>query len=270
MVQNRGYLMENDEEALRLDVKTDGRVVERQARWAGIQPGMRVADLGCGAGKTTFHLNRLVQPGGRVIGVDIAEQRISYARTHYAAAGIEYHVGDIRQPLDALGNFDFIWVRFVLEYYLKGSFEIVENISRNLKPGGILCLIDLDCNCLRHFGLPRRLSRATGGIMKCLEDNLNFDPYVGVKLYSFLYDLRYQDINVDVSPHNLIFGALKEHEKFNWMKKAELAGSNSGYPLEEYGGNFDDFLEEFKVFFRDPRVFTYTPLIACRGSKPVD
>ena len=43
-----GYLMESEAEAIRLDVKTDGRAVERQARWAGLKPGMRVADLGCG------------------------------------------------------------------------------------------------------------------------------------------------------------------------------------------------------------------------------
>ena len=71
------YLMEGDQEAVRLDRKTDAATVEKQALWAGIKPGMRVADLGCGAGKTTFHLNRLVQPGGRTIGVDIADSGLS-------------------------------------------------------------------------------------------------------------------------------------------------------------------------------------------------
>ena len=83
MKHDRGYLMESDEEALRLDIKTDAALVEKQALWAGIKPGMRVADLGCGAGKTTFHLNRLVQPNGQTVGVDIADQRIDYARKHY-------------------------------------------------------------------------------------------------------------------------------------------------------------------------------------------
>jgi ubiquinone/menaquinone biosynthesis C-methylase UbiE len=268
MQDRGGYLMEGDQEALRLDVKTDAKTAEKQALWAGIKPGMRVADLGCGAGKTTFHLNMLAQPKGRTIGADIAEQRIAYAKTHYNDEGIEYFIADIREPLDDLGRFDFIWVRFVLEYYLKGSFDIVKNISRSLNPGGILCLIDLDCNCLRYFGLPERLDRATAGLMKRLEKNCNFDPYVGVKLYSFLYDLGFKDIDVNLSPHNLIFGKLKENQKFNWVKKAEIAGKNSGYPFEEYGGDFDKFLEEFKIFFRDPRIFTYTPLIACRGVKP--
>jgi SAM-dependent methyltransferase len=268
MKDHSGYLMEGDKEALRLDVKTDAKTAEKQALWAGIKPGMRVVDLGCGAGKTTFHLNRLVRPNGQTIGVDIAEQRIEYAKANYSDDGIEYIIADIREPLDDLGHFDFIWVRFVLEYFLKESPDIVRNIARNLKPGGILCLIDLDCNCLRYYGLPQRLDRSVAGLMRCLENNCNFDPYVGVKLYSFLYDLGFKDIDIDVRPHNLIFGELKENEKFNWAKKAEMGGKNSGYPFEEYGGNFDEFMEEFKVFFRDPRIFTYTPLIACRGVKP--
>ena len=138
MKNHRKYLMEDDQEAVRLDLKTDAAIVEKQALWAGIKPDMRVADLGCGAGKTTFHLNRLVQPEGQAIGVDIAEQRIEYAKTHYSNESIEYVVADIRQPLEDLGHFDFIWVRFVLEYYLEGSFDIVKNITKILKPGGII------------------------------------------------------------------------------------------------------------------------------------
>ncbi len=268
MSNHRKYLMEDDQEAVRLERKTDTAEVEKQALWAGLKPGMRVADFGCGPGKTTFHLNRLVQPDGQAVGLDIAEQRIDYAKAHYSDESIEYVVADIRKPLRDLGQFDFIWVRFVLEYYLNGSFEIVENVTKNLKPGGIICLIDLDCNCLRHFGLPDRLRRATFGVMDWLEKKCNFDPYVGVKLYSFLYDLGFDEIDVSLSPHNMFFGALKENEKFISMKKAEIGGRNSGYPFEEYNGNFDEFLREVKIFFNDARVFYYTPLIACRGRKP--
>ena len=263
-----GYLMEGPEEAIRLDVKTDGAVVENQACWAGIQSGMRVADLGCGAGKTTYHLKKLVQPGGGAVGVDIAEQRVNYATEHYGDADIDFVVKDIRQPLSDLGSFDFIWIRFVLEYYLAQSFDIVKNVAVNLKPGGILCLIDLDCNCLRYHGLPGRLDRAIKAIMASLETHMNFDPYVGVKLYSFLFDLGFENIAVDVTPHNLIFSDFKEAEVFNWTRKAELAGKSSGLDFKEYPGGFEEFMEEVKAYFSDPRVFTYTPLIACRGIKP--
>jgi ubiquinone/menaquinone biosynthesis C-methylase UbiE len=267
MKPDQGYLMESDDEALRLDIKTDAALVEEQALWAGIKPGMRIADLGCGAGKTTFLLNRLVQPDGQTVGVDIGEQRIEYAIEHYNEAGIEYVTGDIRKPLDQLGLFDFIWIRFVLEYYAKESFEIVKNISQNLKPGGILCLIDLDYNCLRNFGLSQRLENALFQIMKKLEADFNFDPYVGIKLYSYVFDLGYEEIEVRITPHNLIYGDLRQKDSYNWTKKVEIAARNSGCQFDEYEGGYEEFFEEFREYFSSQRRFTYTPMIWCRGRR---
>ena len=80
--------------------------------------------------------------------------------------------------------------------------------------------------------------------------------------------MGFDEIDVNLSAHNMFYGSLKENEKLISMTKAEIGGRNSGYPFEEYGGNFEEFLEEVKIFFNDPRVFYYTPLIACRGRKP--
>ena len=263
------YMMESEEEAVRLDLKTDPEEVEKQALWAGIQPGMRIADLGCGSGKTTFVLNKLVGPSGSTVGIDISQQRIGYAESHYRHAGIEYICQDIRQPLDNLGMFDFVWMRFVLEYYRRDSFDIVKNISRILKPGGILCLIDLDCNCLRHYGHSRRLDKYLKEFMEILENKFDFDPYAGIKLYSYLYDLEFQDIDVDVTAHNVIYGELKEVDNFNFTKKAEMAARNSGCRFQDYENGHEGFFKEFTDFFKDFRRFTYSPLISCRGRKPI-
>jgi ubiquinone/menaquinone biosynthesis C-methylase UbiE len=262
--------MDNNEETLRLDLKTNTKIVEQQAIWAGIKSGMRVADLGYGSGKTTFYLHKLVQPNGEVVGIDIFKDRINYAKKHYNKKGITYILKDIRGPLDDLGMFDFIWVRFVLEYYRSESFNIVKNISSILKPGGIICLMDLDYNCLNHFGLSQKLQKTFHGIMKALEKNADFDPYVGIKLYSFLYDLGYQDIDVNMAPHHLIFGEANEIDTFNWTKKVEVAAKRSGYPFKEYKGGYEEFFGEFRRFFSDPRRFTYTPLISCKGRKALN
>ena len=55
-MSQRSYIMESEEESIRLDLKTDPKTIKKQAIWAGLKPGMRVADLGCGPGKTTFFL----------------------------------------------------------------------------------------------------------------------------------------------------------------------------------------------------------------------
>ena len=260
--------MESDEEAFRLDIKTDIKVVERQALWAGIMPGLRVADLGCGSGKTTSILHKLVHHEGKSVGVDFSLKRIEFAQEHYNGKGIEFICMDIRDPLDELGMFDFIWVRLVLEYYLSNSFDIVKNISKILKPGGILCLIDLDYNCLSHYDIPSKLEKTLFSIMKNVEENTNFDLYAGRKLYSHLYSLGYQDIDVDVAAHHLIFGELRDTDAFNWIKKIEVVSKKINFQFEEYEGH-EEFIADFKKFFADPGRFTYTPVISCKGRKPI-
>ena len=44
MKQKCGYLMKGEDEALRLGIKTDAVLVEKQALWAGFKPGPRVTD----------------------------------------------------------------------------------------------------------------------------------------------------------------------------------------------------------------------------------
>jgi 2-polyprenyl-3-methyl-5-hydroxy-6-metoxy-1,4-benzoquinol methylase len=262
------YVMESEEESIRLDVKTDPRTVQKYARWAGIQAGMKLGDFGCGPGKTSYYLNRLVQEGGSTLGIDISPRRIDYARNHFLSPGLEFVIGDIRESLEPYGLFDFIWVRFVLEHYRSSAFEIVRNTSSALKPGGILCLIDLDYNCLSHFGLSPALEHAMTGLMQHLEQWADFDPYAGRKLYSYLFDLEFTEIRIKMAPHHLIYGQAKENDLFNWTKKVEIATRQSGYDFKEYENGFQGFYSEFQTFFHDPRRFTYTPVIACCGRKP--
>ncbi len=264
----KDYIMEHDEEALRLDIKTGGEALDRQAIWAGICPGMRVADVGCGPGKTTHLLSRLIQPNGTIVGIDASEARIGHAAANYGREGIEFVRRDFYAPLSGLGGFDFIWVRFVLEYHGSQAFNIVRNLYSILNPGGILCLIDLDHNCLNHYGLPNRLETAIRGVMDALMKDHDFDPFIGRKLYSFLFDLGLEEIAVDMTYHHLIYGPLNGVDSFNWTRKLEVAARNSGYQFREYAGGFEEFFAEFNEFFTSPRRFTYTPLIACRGRKP--
>lgn len=260
--------MESKDETLRLVLKTDKNAVKEQGIWAGLKPGMRIADLGCGPGLTTSILHQLITPNGNAIGVDFSKQRYEYAVNHYKKRGLEFICRDIREPLEDFGTFDFIWVRFVLEYYLKDSFDIVKNIYKILKPGGILCLIDLDHNCLNHYGIPQKLEKTIFKISDELQTKANFDPYVGRKLYSFLYDLKFENIEVDIKAHHNIYGVLNKNDEFNFLKKIEIAPQKINFKFEEYK-NYDEFINETRIAFRNERRFTYTPIILCRGVKPL-
>ncbi|MBW1677046.1 MAG: class I SAM-dependent methyltransferase [Deltaproteobacteria bacterium] len=261
--------MENPDENIRLERKTREKAVLDQAVWAGIKPGMRVLDAGCGPGKTTSILRRHIQPGGSIVGVDYSEKRIEYAKKKYGGnSNIDFFLHDIRLPMDNMGMFDAIWVRFVLEYNRDESFKILQNLSSNLKSGGCMCVIDLDYNCLTHYHLPPTMEVSLSKIAAILEERHNFDPYIGRKLFSYLYDLAYEKIKVDVRAHHLFYGGIEENDVFNWRKKMEMAASVGKESLDEHPGGASGFIREFMRFLLDPRRFTYTPMILCKGIKP--
>ena len=62
------YMMENLEEAIRLELKTDPHEVRKQALWCGLKPGHHVLDAGCGPGMITSILYEMIQPGGEILG----------------------------------------------------------------------------------------------------------------------------------------------------------------------------------------------------------
>jgi SAM-dependent methyltransferase len=263
------YMMNNEEESLRLEVKTNPEAVREEALWCGVRPGMRVMDAGCGPGLTTSLLLEMARPGGEVLGVDYMEPRIRDARGRYGdEAGITFLMHDLRQPLPPVEPFDLIWVRFVLEYNLRESIEIVRNLTECLKPDGVLCLMDLDHNCLSHYPMPPRMEEILLGSMDRMQTEFNFDPFAGRKLYSYLYDLGYRDITVDMKPHHLIYGDIRSSDLFNWTKKMEVAASQLKEAFASYPGGYDGYCSDFQAFFKDPRRFTYTPMIRCRGRKP--
>ncbi len=73
-------------------------------RNAGIEPGMHVLDVGCGAGDLTFLVADLVGPSGRVVGVDSSSDAVSAARARSKKAGLT-HVEFIQADLST-GTFN--------------------------------------------------------------------------------------------------------------------------------------------------------------------
>ncbi len=266
ILRSNNYLMENEDECLRMDIKTDFVRLEEQALWAGLKSGMSVADIGCGSGITSSFLKKIVGENGNVTGFDSSMDRINYAKKTYGEKDLEFINFDMNKSLEGLQKFDFIWVRFFLEYHKNQSFKIVEKLTKLLNPGGIICLIDLDHNCLNHYGLSDRLEKAIINISNILENEGDFDPYIGRKLYSFLYNLKLKNIAVDMKAHHLIYGELSQVDDYNWLKKIEIVAKRSNYSFKEYSNGYEGFLSEFKSFFKDPGRFTYTPIISCRAN----
>ena len=269
MTGANSYIMEGIEENLRLETKTDVAATREQAAWCGLRPGLKVLDAGCGTGLSTSILHELIQPAGEIVGVDNSEERVRFAEKRYGnQSSIQFRQLDLRKPIDEFSNFDLIWSRFFLEFHRRESPDIVKNLSCCLKPGGYLCLLDLDHNALNHYQMPVRMEEILFKAMEKLEKENNFDPYVGRKLYAYLYDLGFENIEMDLRAHHLIYGRTSEKDLFNWAKKSEAVVRHANDLIVEYPGGMEGLASDFMHFFNDPRRFTYTPLILCKGMKP--
>jgi ubiquinone/menaquinone biosynthesis C-methylase UbiE len=62
--------------------------------------GDTVVEMGCGTGANVPHLRERVEPGGRVIGVDLTREMLDRARDHGSRAGsaVHYVQGDAARP----------------------------------------------------------------------------------------------------------------------------------------------------------------------------
>ena len=115
-----------------------GESTQRLCKRAGITEGMRVLEIGSGAGDVALTLAELVGPEGRVVGVDLNPAILETARQRATDAGIqnvEFVAGDAR-TLAFTDKFDAIVGRFVLMYMVDPGKAFAQLIT-HLKPGGI-------------------------------------------------------------------------------------------------------------------------------------
>lgn len=165
-------------------------LTERLFRRAGLKAGMRVLDIGSGAGDVAFLAARLVGPEGSVLGIDRDPAQIRFAEQRARAEGlnnVDFTVGDFQnfvlpEPVDAVVG------RLVL-MYAADPLEALRRVLHNLKRGGILALqesiYDYDApppveprDCLaakavawchaafRHAGVPPRLGLRLFSLMR--------------------------------------------------------------------------------------------------------
>jgi protein-L-isoaspartate O-methyltransferase len=118
---------------------------ERTFRRAGIGAGMRVLDLGCGAGDVSFLASELVGPTGSVVGIDRDPGVLAAARERAGQTGsttVSFEERSIEE-LGVSGPFDAVVGRFVLVYQPDPAATLVQ-LAGLLRSGGILVAIEPD------------------------------------------------------------------------------------------------------------------------------
>lgn len=117
---------------------------EHALRLAGLRPGMRVLDVGCGPGDVSFVAAGLVGPTGSVLGVDASRDVVEFARSRAAQRGLstvkfeQTTVDDI-----AVDEVDAVIGRLIL-MHLRDPVSTLRNLARLVRPGGLIAFCEFD------------------------------------------------------------------------------------------------------------------------------
>jgi SAM-dependent methyltransferase len=98
--------------------------------------GCNVLDYGCGTGLALDWIRSRVRPG-RLVGFDVSEGAVAFARQHYA--GLEFRLLDIEHPApDLKSAFDLALSFEVLEHLADPDRAIEHLVLDYLRPDGVL------------------------------------------------------------------------------------------------------------------------------------
>ncbi len=187
-------------------------VTERMLRAAGLSPGMRVLDIGCGIGDVAMLAAGIVGPGGAVVGVDRDESIVKAARERAAGAGLPIEFRQAQaEDCPELGTFDLAVGRYVLVHQADPA-SIVRAAASYVRPGGTVAFQE-------HFVGPALLDlmgagplwRGTLGLLVSAFSGVMQHPDVGARLVGTFHAAGLEeaavfcDMPVDASPASRLF-----------------------------------------------------------------
>lgn len=160
-------------------------------------------DLCCGRGR---HSNYLHKKGFQVIGTDLSEQSINYAKQHHQSVGLEFYQHDMRK-LFRINYFDVVFNLFTSFGYFEKTYDdeqVFNAVKKALKPNGYFVFDYLNANYVQQLFKPSDLKLIDGiefKINKMIENNTvikQIDFVDNGKTYHFeervkLFDTSYFD-----------------------------------------------------------------------------
>jgi len=161
---------------------------EHALRLAGLGPGMRVLDIGCGPGDVSFVAARLVGPAGSVLGVDAAPEMVELARARAAERGLST-VHFTQAAIDAITldePVDAVVGRLIL-MHLPDPAATLRRLSSFVRPGGVIAFSENDIAATRSTPDLPLFRQVTDGIVRAFEA-MGLSPRFGTTLHTVFAD----------------------------------------------------------------------------------
>jgi len=112
---------------------------------AGLRPGMRCVDLGCGSGDVTLEMAALAGAAGWAAGIDADQAKLELAREaarERGLANVVFEVADVGRWAGP-DEYDFVYCRFLLQH-LARPVDLLRRMWDAVRPGGVLAVEDAD------------------------------------------------------------------------------------------------------------------------------
>ncbi len=163
----------------------------------GLTGDGRIADIGCGSGEITSRLASLY-PRAEVVGIDILDAPVDYARRHYAALAprVRFEQGDAFELKLPTGHFDLVVCRHMTQLVPEPE-KVLAELKRICKPGGWVHVLSEDYGMLHMIpGTldPDRLWHE--GAIAYL-NAIHTDARIGRRTYTLLKQLGFEHLHVD-------------------------------------------------------------------------
>ena len=198
-----GQFEKNAEELERLKLQATIALDTEKEAWtaAGLRPGMQVLDLACGPGFTACELAKFIGETGHVTGVDLNEELIAVAHQAKASEGVEnvaFSSGNVYELTLPENTYDFVYSRFVFQH-LENPQLALKNILKVLKPGGILCVLDIDDNWTSFSpesdAFVKFIRKAGAG-----QKRKGGNRLIGSQLFGLLSDAGFNHVSTQIRP----------------------------------------------------------------------
>ncbi|MFF2016658.1 class I SAM-dependent methyltransferase [Paenibacillus sp. NPDC058177] len=218
----------------------------RTLKWFGLQDGMKVLEVGSGPGFVTEQLLEEL-PQSQITALDIDDILLEKARqrlSHIPESRLNFVKASIYNTELPDNQYDFVIARLIF-LHLHDPLQAAEELSRVLKPGGKLIIIDIDDGV---FGAVQPELDVLPSILKKLSQlqaSRGGNRNIGRSLPRILSDSGFIDVDMDaIIQHSDLHSIEGFKRQFDINRFADFYkhGIISSYEFEELNKSYDHFV----------------------------
>jgi SAM-dependent methyltransferase len=227
-----------------------------------------IADIGCGSGEITSRL-AASYPGARLVGVDILESSVAYARRRHAvlAPRVRFEQGDAFELAFGDGEFDLVVCRHMTQSVPEPQ-RVLSELRRICRPGGWVHVLSEDYAMIHAAAAAVDPDRLWHEGVIAFTHATGTDARVGRRTWSMMKQLGFEELHVDyivvdtIRVERTTFGAIIAAWRDGYT---EALARHTKLRVDEVRGLFDCVVDA--IADPDQYVVWHIPIVS--GRKPL-